>query len=164
MLLRSSRIGGTGTLRFKVKLKSGGGDCDVVPHCRISGGRQSSKRRSLLWPLPLLLRSRANRSRKPSRLDRRSVVARGTWSRRSSLVKGIACCTLSRRLFRDDDRHPRVLRAELVTDLLKHERYKREWDGLCLQGNKCDNFEIYCLCPSGWRLRAPAPGSGDSSS
>ena len=28
--------------------------------------------------------------------------------------------------FRDEDRHPRILRAELVTHLLKHERYSRE--------------------------------------
>ncbi|CAE7788190.1 COG4, partial [Symbiodinium necroappetens] len=46
--------------------------------------------------------------------------------------------------FRDEDRHPRILRAELVTHLLKHERYSREWDRLDPKGQPCSDFKAYC--------------------
>ena len=46
--------------------------------------------------------------------------------------------------FREEERHPRILRAELVTHLLKHERYSREWDRLDPQGQPCPDFKTYC--------------------
>ena len=46
--------------------------------------------------------------------------------------------------FRDDERHPRILRAELVTHLLKHETYSREWDGQDPKGKPREDFKSYC--------------------
>ena len=46
--------------------------------------------------------------------------------------------------FKDEDRHPRVLRAELVTHMLKHEHYSRTWDKLDPSGNPLTSFEEYC--------------------
>ena len=46
--------------------------------------------------------------------------------------------------FKDEDRHPRVLRAEMVTHMLKHERYSRTWDKLDPSGNPLTSFEEYC--------------------
>ena len=46
--------------------------------------------------------------------------------------------------FRAEERHPRILRAELVTHLLKHERYSREWDRLDPKGKPCADFPAYC--------------------
>ena len=46
--------------------------------------------------------------------------------------------------FKDEDRHPRVLRAELVTHMLKHERYSRAWDKFDPSGNRLESFEEYC--------------------
>ena len=40
--------------------------------------------------------------------------------------------------------HPRVIRAELVTHMLKHERYEKEWDGLDPRGQKsATDFQQY---------------------
>ena len=46
--------------------------------------------------------------------------------------------------FRAEERHPRILRAELVTHLLKHERYSREWDRLDPKGKPCADFPACC--------------------
>ena len=46
--------------------------------------------------------------------------------------------------FKDEDRHPRVLRAELVTHMLKHERHSRTWDKLDPSGNRLESFEEHC--------------------
>ena len=62
----------------------------------------------------------------------------------SALGMEIACCMPSRKRFlhfREEERHPRKWRAELVTHLLKHERYSREWDRLDPQGQPCPDFK-----------------------
>ncbi|CAE7255812.1 unnamed protein product, partial [Symbiodinium microadriaticum] len=143
------------TYRFKAKVKAGG-DRDVVPLICEHLGANVTLWASLAPPRkqPTFVKPVYTHSDEDGKDQSQSKQAKQEVRQFPSDLKLVDCprdgnCVLhafSKALkhFRDEDRHPRILRAELVTHLLKHERCSREWDRLDPKGQPCSDFKAYC--------------------